>query len=138
MSLDRFTRKEVAVVGADEPVVRAAEQMLRRHVGAVVVVDGGRPIGIITDRDLALRVIAACRDAATPVREVMSADLVTARADEQLDDVAVRMRRHGVRRLPIIDKVGGLVGLVSLDDVYVLLAGELAASAQAVIENRGP
>jgi CBS domain-containing protein len=112
--------------------------MLRHHVGAVVVVEGGRPVGILTDRDLALRLLAAGREAQTPVREVMSGDPVTARVDEQLDAVAVRMRHHGVRRLPIVDDDGALVGLVSLDDLYVLFAGELSATAQAVIENRGP
>jgi CBS domain-containing protein len=138
MSLERFTRKDVVVVLPEEPAAHAAEAMLEHHVGAVVVVEQGRPIGMVTDRDLALRLIAAGRDGSTSVREVMSGDLVTARVEDQVDDVAQRMRRHGVRRLPIVDANGALVGLVALDDLYVLLAGELSATARAVIENRGP
>jgi CBS domain-containing protein len=112
--------------------------MLRSHVGAVVVVQAGRPVGIVTDRDLALRVVAAGRSGDTPVRDVMSENLVTVRFDAQLDDVALRMREQGVRRVPIVDAAGALVGLVSLDDLYVLLSGELSAGAHAVLDNRGP
>src|SRR5689334_14027848 len=115
MSLERFTRKEIAVIMAGEPVAHAAEEMLRRHVGAVVVMEGDRPVGIVTDRDIALRVVAAGRDAQTPVHEVMSGGLVTARLHERLDTAATRMRQHGVRRLPILDEAGRLVGMVSLD-----------------------
>lgn len=138
MSLERFTRKIVIVADAAESAAQVARKMLDHHVGAVVVMEGGKPAGIVTDRDLALRVIAAGVDPNSPVSAVMSKSLVTARADELVDQVAHRMRMSGVRRLPLVDANGALVGLVALDDLYVLLAGELMTTAQAVIGNRGP
>jgi CBS domain-containing protein len=138
MSIERFTRKEVVTAEADETVSQVAEKMRREHVGAVVLTDVGRPIGIVTDRDLALRVLADGRPPETPVREVMSQDLVLAHCDDTVDQIVVRMRQAGVRRLPIVNRDGSLVGMVSLDDLYVLLSGELSTTAYAVLDNRGP
>lgn len=138
MSLERFTRKEIATIAADRPVIEAAERMRTTHVGAVVVVDEGRPVGMLTDRDLTLRILATGRSGTTPAREVMSRNLVVARADESIDQAVFAMRRHGVRRLPIVDGGGALVGLVALDDLLVLLSGEISSVIQAVIGNRGP
>jgi CBS domain-containing protein len=112
--------------------------MARYHVGAVVIVDLQRPIGIVTDRDLALRIVAAHRPGEVPIRDVMSTDLVVAHTDQQLDTIVFKMREHGVRRLPLVDGSGALAGLVSLDDLEVLLAGELSSVAHAVLDNRGP
>jgi CBS domain-containing protein len=138
MSLARFARKQVVTADASETVRQVAGKMLDGHVGAVVILENRRPVGIVTDRDLALRVIATARPPDTEVREVMSQDLVTARVDEGLDEVVFRMRRSGVRRLPLLDRGGVLVGLVSLDDLHVLLAKELSTTAEVVMDNRGP
>ncbi len=138
MSLQRFTRKEMVVVSPEETARDAAELMHTHHVGAIVVVENERPVGIVTDRDLALRIVAAGRDATTPIRQVMSRDLVVVRQDELVDQALLSMRRSGVRRLPIIDRDGRLVGLVALDDLLVLLSGELSSTAEAVMDNRGP
>jgi CBS domain-containing protein len=138
MSIERFTRKQVVTALPAESVSEVAEKMRREHVGAIVVTDLGEPIGIVTDRDLALRVVADGRSPDTPVREVMSHDLVVAECRDTVDQIIVLMRKTGVRRLPIVDDEGGLVGLVSLDDLYVLLSGELSTTAYAVLDNRGP
>jgi CBS domain-containing protein len=138
MSMERFTRKEVVTAEPDESARDVAQRMAESHVGAVVVIDLGRPIGMVTDRDLALRVLGEGRSPEVPVREVMSRELVTARVGDGVDGVVARMRSTGVRRLPIVGMDGSLVGLVSLDDLFVLLSGELSASAGAVLDNRGP
>jgi CBS domain-containing protein len=138
MSLERFTRRPLTVIDAERPAIEAAELMHADHVGCVVVVAEGRPIGIVTDRDLALRVLAANRPSHTPVREVMSGDLAVARLHDSIDLAVFAMRQHGVRRLPIVDDAGTLVGLVALDDLLVLLAGETSSAIEAVLENRGP
>jgi CBS domain-containing protein len=138
MSIERFTRKEVVTAQPDETAAEVAEKMRSHHVGAVVIVDLGRPIGIITDRDVALRVVGEGRTTETPIREVMSSDLVLAHHDDTLDHIVIRMRQTGVRRLPIVDGDGALIGLVSLDDLFVLLSGELSTTAYAVLDNRGP
>jgi CBS domain-containing protein len=138
MSLERFTRKQVVSGSRTETVRQIAKKMEDAHVGAVVLVDNRVPVGIVTDRDLALRILARGKSGDTPVGEVMSGDLVTVRASEALDDAILRMRQRGVRRLPIVTDDGALVGLVSLDDLNVLFAGEIWSATQAILENRGP
>jgi CBS domain-containing protein len=106
MSLQRFTRKLVVTISSDSSARQAAELMRERHVGAVVVLEGMRPIGMITDRDLALRVVGANRDANTPLSEVMSRKLASLRDTDTIDQALFTMRREGVRRLPILDREG--------------------------------
>jgi CBS domain-containing protein len=138
MSLERFCRKPVITVPAKKTVHDAAALMRERHVGAVLVVDGDRPVGIVTDRDIVLRSVADGRDAkTTPVTEVMSSRLVVVRREDKLDDAVSAIRGAGVRRVPIVDAAGTAVGMVTLDDLVVLMAGELGAAAGAVRSNRG-
>jgi CBS domain-containing protein len=100
--------------------------MRQRTVGCLVVVEQGqRPVGIITDRDLVIRVVADERNpAATTVAEVMTKfpDLVN--DDTPIETALGMMRRRAFRRLPVIDKTGQLAGLVTLDDILMLLAEE--------------
>lgn len=140
MSLERFCRKEVATVQANDTVVGAARKMQEKHVGAVVIVDrAGRPVGMLTDRDIACRVIALALDPErTQVDSTMSRDLVTVRRDGTIDEVAFSMRKQGVRRVPIVDAEGKLAGLVAFDDLVVLLSAELGETVAALRHNRGP
>lgn len=140
MSLERFCRKQIVTSLPGETVQSAAEKMTEAHVGAVVVVDQQRsPIGILTDRDVACRVVAAHLDPErTPVREVMSAEVETVSRTDSLDSALFSMRDHGVRRVPVLDEQGGVCGLLSLDDLLVLLSSELSLTAQTVRSNQGP
>jgi len=114
--------------------------MRHKHVGDVVVVsdeEGGRmPVGVVTDRDLAIEVLGSGRDAAqTPLSELMRHPVVIATDSEDDSVVAERMRFHGVRRIPVVDKHGTLVGIVTLDDLLRLQLSEmqnlLASQAKA-------
>jgi CBS domain-containing protein len=139
MSLERFCRKQVVTMSPKQTVRDAASKMRDQHVGAVVVVEEDRPLGIVTDRDIVLRAIADGRDpGTTPVGDVMSRGVKVVRADEKLDDAISSIRAGGVRRLPIVDADGRVVGMVTLDDLVVLVAGELGMAAGAVRANRGP
>ena len=140
MSLARFCRKTVAVIQPTQSVAEAAEQLRDRHVGALVVVEGAlRPVGMLTDRDIVTRVVAERKDArAVPVSDVMSPRLAVAHVDDTLDQTLFAFKKQGVRRLPIVDELGRMVGLVSIDDVLVLLSAELDQTAAAVRENQGP
>lgn len=140
MSLERFCRKRVVTAFPDELVDSVAEKMSTSHVGAVVVVDEhGAPVGIVTDRDITTRIVAAHRDAGTtPVRYMMTEPLTVVRRSDDLDTALFAMRDRGVRRLPIVDAAGRLEGLVSMDDFLVLFSGELRVTAEAVRENQGP
>lgn len=123
------------IVTRETGVITAARLMREHHVGSVLVVreDGGvrRPIGIVTDRDLVLEVMAQELD---PVRvtvgDVMNEPLVTATESDTVFDAVDAMRRHGVRRLAVIDDGGALVGVVAMDDILSLLAEELGALAR--------
>lgn len=139
MSLERFCRKPVVTVPSTKTVHDVAAIMRERHVGAVLIVDKDRPVGIVTDRDIVLRSVADARDAkTTPVTDVMSTGLTVVRREDKLDDAVSAIRSAGVRRVPIVDAAGAAVGMVTLDDLVVLMAGELGAAAGAVRSNRGP
>jgi len=139
MSLERFCREPVVTIPPKQSVRDAARLMRDRHVGAVLVVDGDRPIGIVTDRDIVMRAIIEGRDAnTTPVRDVMSGSLTVVGSDQRIDDAVIAIRTAGIRRLPIVDAAGKAIGIVTLDDLVVLMAGELNLVAGAVQQNLGP
>jgi CBS domain-containing protein len=106
---------------ADDTVVTAAMMMKSGNYGAVPVVSDRtemRVVGIVTDRDLARKVIAEQRDIyKTTVEDVMSTDLVTCRVEDDYEDVAKAMRKNQIRRLPVVDANNRLVGIVSTADV---------------------
>jgi CBS domain-containing protein len=128
----------VAVAHRDEPVVAAARRMRDLHVGDLVVVDesagGGIPIGIVTDRDLVVKILAdgGERAARASVADAMSTDLVTARCDDSVEDALVQMTASGVRRLPLVDDSGRLAGVLAFDDVVALLSEELVDLARLI------
>jgi CBS domain-containing protein len=128
--------KDPACVTPDTTVREAAQVMLREEVGMVPVVKGNGDkslIGVVTDRDIAIRCIAEGRDSSCRVREVMSAhDLATCTQDDDVDSLMQAMRVEKVRRIPIIDERGGLVGIVSQADV--LRKTRNASRAEQTIE----
>ncbi len=139
MSLERFCREPVVTIQPTQSVRDAALLMRDRHVGAVLVVDDDRPIGIVTDRDIVMRAIIEGRDPnKTPIRDVMSGSLTVAASDQKIDDAVIAIRTAGVRRLPIVNAAGKVIGIVTLDDLVVLMAGELNLVAGAVQTNLGP
>jgi len=139
MSLERFCREPVVTIQPKQSIHDAARMMRDRHVGAVVVVDDDRPVGIVTDRDIVVRGIIEGRDPnTTPVRDVMSGNPTVARSDQKIDDAVIAIRTAGVRRLPIVNAAGKVIGIVTLDDLVVLMAGELNLVAGAVQQNLGP
>ncbi|RKG54409.1 CBS domain-containing protein [Corallococcus sp. AB011P] len=140
MSLARFCRKPVAIIQSTQSVAEAAETLRDQHVGALVVVQEDlRPVGMLTDRDIVTRVLAARKDAAaTSVADVMSPKPFVARLTDSIDMTLFALRQHGVRRLPIVDEQGRVAGLVSLDDLWVLLSAELDQTAAVVRDNQGP
>jgi CBS domain-containing protein len=136
MSLKRYVKK-VATVSPRTLVVDAAREMETRAVGAVVVIsDDGKPIGMLTDRDITLRVVANGRDAErTPVEEVMTHGTAYLSHDASIQDATEAMRDCGMRRLPLVDEEGRVDGLVSLDDVVLLLGMELGNVSAALFAN---
>jgi len=127
MSIGRICLRDVHLADVDERVVGVAARMAKRNVGTLVVLDAEkRPQGIVTDRDLVVRVLAAGRDPqATRVGEVMSPAPHVIAESAPIEEALARMRAGGFRRLPVVDAAERLVGIVSLDDVLGLLAEEM-------------
>jgi len=123
MTAGALCSRDVVVALKSDGLVDAARRMRTRHVGDLIVVDptpeGPVPIGIVTDRDIVVEVVAGDPEHMDYllVGDVMTEDVVTAREDEPVGVALKTMQAHGVRRLPVVDTRGVLVGIVTLDDV---------------------
>ena len=119
----RPQERDPVTVSPDATVIEIADLMDEESVGCVIVVDGaGAPLGIVTDRDLARRVIGAGRDAEkTRARDVMTTDLVCMQRGDSLPTVIELTRSRAIRRLPVLDK-GRVISVISLDDMLFDLA----------------
>jgi CBS domain-containing protein len=105
-------------VEAGKPVTEAAKLMRDEDVGMVPVVEGDKLIGTVTDRDIAIQVVATGKDpSSTTVRDVASTNLVTIDPQQNLDEALRLMAQHQVRRLPVVEEDGKLVGVVAQADV---------------------
>jgi CBS domain-containing protein len=135
MTVGVICTRSVVVAPKGESIVDAAKRMRMLHVGTVVVVNEGDekrvPLGILTDRDIVLSVVASDPDHLRflTVDDAMSDDLVTAPEDTGLADALTLMQERGIRRLPVVDHAGSLVGIVTVDDVVRFMAAEMARLA---------
>ena len=135
MSVGKFCNREVVITDRQCSLLEVAKLMRQYHVGDVVVAEsrGGQnfPVGIITDRDLVVDLIAK----EIPLEFLVAGDmtspnLVTVREGDGIWETLVIMRNKGVRRVPVVNDVGGLEGILTVDDLLELLAEELAALAK--------
>ena len=117
MKVSEVMTSNVQTVQPDQTAQQAATFMLSADAGSIPVTEGERLVGMITDRDIAVRGIAKGHGPDTPVRELMSNDIICAREDDDVDDVATKMSEAQVRRLPVIDQDDRLCGIVSLGDL---------------------
>jgi len=133
--------RSVAFARRSDSIGDAARLMREHHVGSLVVVDetaaGRVVVGMLTDRDIVTGVVAKGVDPELlRVDDLMAADLVSAREDDSVIDLLSVMRRKGVRRIPVVDAHGLLVGLAALDDLLEVIAEELNLVAQAIQTGR--
>jgi len=132
MHVIEAARRSPATIAPDQTITEAADEMDRRAVGALVVVEpDGRPIGIVTDRDLVVRGVARRASAEARVDSLMSTELVTLPSDADLRDALTVFETHAVRRIPLVDG-DQLAGVLSLDDLVVDLTSDLARLARPV------
>lgn len=130
MTVGNICNRDVVVAPKGEMIVDAAKRMRMSHVGALVVVEnrGDRrvPIAIVTDRDIVVSAVADDPDHINYllVSDVMTSDLVTAAEQDSVEAALEKMHEHGVRRLPIVDKAGALVGILTLDDILRYLTAQ--------------
>jgi CBS domain-containing protein len=104
-------------VTPDTPAREAARIMKNEHTGIVPIVDGDRLVGVVTDRDLTLQIVAEGGNADTPVGQIASKELVTVDPQQSLEEAARLMAEHQVRRLPIVEEDGRLVGILAQKDL---------------------
>lgn len=122
MRVEQFCNQEVATAAPDTDIAEAARLMRSRHVGALVIVDPHafqrEPLGIVTDRDLVVEVLAQeAPIGALTVSDVMSSNLGTVSEQDDVWEAVARMSELGVRRLPVVNERGELAGILSVDDV---------------------
>jgi CBS domain-containing protein len=137
MPVGELAIRQVVIASRDTSVLEAAKLMRQYHVGDIVITDetdGKRlPVGIVTDRDIVLEVLAQEIDAAKlSVGDIMSGDLITVREYEGVLQTIQLMRAKGARRAPVVDKEGALIGIISADDFVELLADELSDLAKLI------
>lgn len=136
MSIGDICIRDTVFAERTMPLPDAARLMRAHHVGALVVVDNPsdrRPVGVLTDRDVTVAVVAAGVDPASlEVGDLLLAAPVLAREEEGIWEVILRMRDRGVRRVPVVGPDGNLVGIVTIDDILELLAAEHSALVQVI------
>ena len=137
MKVSEVMTRDVQTIRPDDPVQQAASFMLSADAGSIPVTDGERLIGMITDRDIAVRGIAKGYGPDTPVRELMTDDVICVREDDNVEDIASKMSEAQVRRLPVIDSNERLCGIISLGDLSRQTDGGTANEALEGVSEPG-
>ena len=117
MKIEELMIKKVVTVNASEKVIDAVKLMNKHEIGCLVVANDGKPVGILTERDMLKRVLAKSKDPKnTRVGQVMSVPLITVKPESKVEDVAALMFKMEIKKLPVV-KDGQLLGLVTLTDL---------------------
>lgn len=139
MPVEDLARSDVVTATERTAVSEIAQQMADETVGSVVIVDDKTPVGIVTDRDLALRCVAEEVDMGDQTAEnVMTEELETIGRDDGFYEAVDLMSEAGIRRLPVTDDAGALVGIITSDDLTTLLADEQQGLAEVIEAQRPP
>ncbi len=125
MKVSDFTWREPVTIGVSDTIEAAARLLARAGVGSLVVVDGDRPVGVVTDRDLVVRALARGIGPDGRVDGVMTMGVVALDADDDVEELYAVFGRHAIRRVPVVHR-DRVVGMISLDDALVSTASQLA------------
>ncbi|MBI2379441.1 MAG: CBS domain-containing protein [Gammaproteobacteria bacterium] len=143
MSIGEYCNRNVVTVSRDASLYEAAKLMRRYHVGDLVVADDspqGRkiPSGLLTDRDIVVEALGqeVPDISRLQVKDIVSREVLTIASNHSLHEAIKMMRSHGVRRLPVVDSQGCLLGIITADDAYARLAGEFGELAQLGVRQR--
>lgn len=135
MSLEKYCRKPVIKIAPETNTTEACRLMEQNNVGSLIVEKDGKLCGIVTDRDIALRVAGMQRDpSATPVKDIMSPDPIRISVDKHLHHLTALMHAYHVRRVPIVDGFDTALGIVTLDDLIAQLGEEMSEIGKAISE----
>lgn len=132
MNIGSICTSDAVTIDRDTSLHQAAQYMREEHVGALVVTSAGAVVGVVTDRDLAIEVLARGRDSASvSVGALVTGRLVTVPFDASLSDAIAAMEEEGVSRLLVTGPTQELIGVVSIDDLLEALAGDMARLAKS-------
>lgn len=137
MKVEDIMTHEVCVVEPDQTICDAARRMAELDIGLLPVGENDRLVGMISDRDIALRGVAAGKSADTKIRDVMTRDVRYCYADHDVEDVAQNMAEQQLRRLPVLDRQKRLVGIVSLADIALDRDAGLSGAALRGVSQPG-
>ena len=137
MQVSKLMTRDVKLITPSQTIRDAAQMMLELDAGALPVQQDDRLVGMITDRDIAVRAVAEGKSPDTPVGEVMSSEVLYCFDDQEIKDIARNMGEVKVRRLPVVTREKRLVGIVSLGDLALNKEPELTASAVTNISKHG-
>ncbi len=129
MKVSEAMSRDVQLARPDQPICDAAKAMAAIDAGALPVAENDRLVGMITDRDIAVRAVAQRKGPDTPVRDVMTAEVKYCSEDEELDHIAKNMAEQQVRRLPVVNRNKRLVGIIALGDVALEEGKKVAGKA---------
>jgi CBS domain-containing protein len=132
MNLSEMFQSEVVTVDPDATIQSVVQKMTQENVGAVVVVEDTKVVGIVTDRDIALTLGLGTSKPGTPVNEIMTKEVTTIWDDQGVFNATQYMLGHKIRRLPIVDRSDRLIGMVTSDDLLSLFARELSNVTKAI------
>jgi len=133
MTVGKLCVRDVATASRETTVTEAAMQMRHQHVGDLVIVERGKPVGVVTDRDIVIGVIAMeLEPSVFTLGDMVLKEPVTCREDTDVTDCLHQMRTHAIRRMPVVDKSGMLVGIITVDDLLLLMADELSDVAKLI------
>ncbi len=118
-TVNKVMTANVKSLAPADSIAAAAKAMSDLNVGVIPVCDGGKLLGVVTDRDIVIRAVAKGLDGQAPLSGIMSKQVQTASPEDDLDDVLERMSDSQIRRMPVVDAGGALVGIVSLGDIAV-------------------
>lgn len=137
MKVKECMTADVVIASPGDTICEAARKMAECDSGALPVGENDRLVGMITDRDIALRAVAKNMPPATPVRDVMSREVLYCFDDEDIEQVAQNMGEQQVRRLPVLNRDKRLVGIISLGDIALGAATPTTGEAVADISRPG-
>ena len=137
MQVSEAMTSDVKIANPNQTIRDAARLMAQIDVGVLPVGENDRLVGMITDRDIAVRAIAADKGPQTPIRDIMSKEVMYCFEDDELDDIVQNMADIKVRRLPVLDRNKRLVGILSLGDIALTDGAGSASSALCGISEPG-
>jgi len=137
MQVSEAMTSDVKIANPNQTIRDAARLMAQIDVGVLPVGENDRLVGMITDRDIAVRAIAADKGPQTPIRDIMSKEVMYCFEDDELDDIVQNMADIKVRRLPVLDRNKRLVGILSLGDIALTDGAGSAGSALCGISEPG-